>query len=163
MSGFKFYTLIKYVLYLEPLKGTISMYGTRSQQNQYFDNMSTCIIGRLEKNLYANCKFLENLFTRSLRVTYVYNMMLPVPGACTAPLLAIQLKVPPAFEGRYFSLVGASLLHYVYVGFVFCVLWLLFSLVFLSVCTIIMFFDHFIVIGNVIIVLMQSRMAADYQ
>lgn len=93
----------------------LSVYGTRSQQNQYFDNMSTCIIQRLEKNLYANCKFLENLFTQSLRVTYVYDMT----GACTAPLLAIQLKVPPAFEGRYFLLVLASLLHCVFVDFVF--------------------------------------------
>lgn len=64
-------------------------------------------------------KFLKTCLHNHFECPYVYDMTLPAPGACTALLLAIQLKVPLAFEGRYFSLVGASLLHCVFVDFVF--------------------------------------------
>lgn len=76
-------------------------------------------------------KFLKTCLHDHYECPYVYNMTLPAPGAYKATLLALQLKVPLAFEGMYFSLVGSSLLHCVFVDFVFffacfVLFWLLF-------------------------------------
>lgn len=140
MSGLKLNTLIKYVLNLKPLKVTISIQYQISQ-NQYFDNMSTCIIGRWENNLYANCKVFENLFTRSLlRVPICLQHDTACPRRMHSNLVGYTAQSASCIWRKVFFACGGITFTLRFCGLCFfacfVLFWLLFSLVFLSVCTI---------------------------